>query len=265
MIGDVVGRLGRQTVNHLLPGLRAELSLDMVIANGENAAGGFGLSRQTAEDLFAAGVDVITSGNHIWDQKEAFTYVAEDVPVLRPHNYSAGLPGRGYIVHPITLADGSSQPVAVLNLQGQVFMPQNLRSPFEAADEVLGPREAAGPLTMPVFVDFHAEATAEKAALAWYLAGRVSAVVGTHTHVATADPRLLPPGCAFISDLGMSGPRDSIIGANIENSIRQMRFQTPGGRGVVIEGPAIFNAVLIETDPQSHRATAIRRVDRSTE
>lgn len=260
MIGDVVGRLGRRTVSRLLPAIRQEQNLDLVIANGENAAGGYGLSQKTASELFAAGVDVITSGNHIWDQSDILEYIATDAPVLRPLNFSARLPGRGWLVH----TDRHQQPVGVLNLQGQVLMPQHLDSPFEAADRVLGPREVSKPLTMPIVVDFHAETTAEKATLAWYLAGRVSAIVGTHTHVATADTRLIK-GTAFVTDLGMTGPRDSVIGSDPESAIRHLLLQTPGQRNIVVEGPAMLNGVVIETDPQTHLAVSIVRLDRFTD
>lgn len=260
MIGDIVGRLGRKTIARLLPALREQHNLDIVIANGENAAGGYGLSQKSATEILAAGVDVITSGNHIWDQSDAFTYLATDAPVLRPLNYSARLPGRGWLVH----SDRNQQAIGVLNLQGQVLMPQHLDNPFEAADRVLGPREVGNALTMPIVVDFHAETTAEKAALAWYLAGRVSAIVGTHTHVATADTRLIK-GTAFVTDLGMTGPRDSVIGSDPESAIRHLLLQTPGQRNIVVEGPAMLNGVVIETDPQTHLAVSITRLDRFTD
>ncbi len=260
MIGDVVGKLGRQTLTRLLPAIREEQNLDFVVANGENAAGGFGLSARTANDIFAAGVDVITSGNHIWDQNDIYTYLTTDAPVLRPLNYSAQLPGRGWIV----VRDRANAPIGVLNLQGVVLMPQHLDNPFEAADRVLGSREAIKPLAMPIVVDFHAETTAEKGAMAWYLAGRVSAVVGTHTHVATADPRIIK-GTAFVTDLGMTGPRDSVIGSDPETAIRHLLLQTPGQRNVVVSGVAMLNAVVIETDPQTHLAVSITRLDRFIE
>lgn len=260
MIGDVVGRLGRQTVTRLLPALRDEQRLDFVVANGENAAGGYGLSAKTAAELLAAGVDVITSGNHIWDQADIFTYLDTDAPVLRPANYSTRLPGRGWLIH----HDKQGQAVAVLNLQGVVLMPQHLDNPFDAADRVIGPREASKPLTMPIVVDFHAETTAEKAAMAWYLAGRVSALVGTHTHVATADTRIIK-GTAFVTDLGMTGPQDSVIGSDPETAIRHQLTQTPSQRRIVVTGAAMLNGVVIETDPRTHLAVSITRLDRFTE
>ncbi len=260
MIGDVVGRLGRQTLARLLPAIREEQNLDFVVANGENAAGGFGLSARTADEMFAAGVDVITSGNHIWDQNDIYSYLTTDAPVLRPLNYSAQLPGRGWMI----ACDRAKAPIGVLNLQGLVLMPQHLDNPFEAADRVLGSREATKPLAMPIVVDFHAETTAEKGAMAWYLGGRVSAVVGTHTHVATADPRIIK-GTAFVTDLGMTGPRDSVIGSEPETAIRHLLLQTPGQRNVVVSGVGMLNAVVIETDPQTYLAVSISRLDRFTE
>jgi metallophosphoesterase (TIGR00282 family) len=253
-IGDVVGRPGRECVGRLLPALRAERGFDLVVANGENAAGGFGLSPTTAEELFAAGVDVITLGNHTWAQKELVPYLLTDAPVARPLNYPPGTPGRGVV----RARTRGGDEVAVLNLLGRVFM-DPLDSPFRAADEALSD---LGP-DLPVIVDFHAEATSEKMALAHYLDGRVSAVLGTHTHVPTADARALPKGTLYLTDVGMVGPHDSVIGAEIEATVRRF-VAAPAARPERPDrytGPVAFNSVVLELDPSTGRGASIRRLD----
>ena len=250
MIGDVVARLGRRAVREFLPGLRTELALDLVIANGENTAGGRGLTPATAQELFDAGVDVLTSGNHIWEQREVYPLLDGDVPVLRPLNYPPTVPGRGYLVH---------RGVGVINLMGRTFMGLTVDCPFRAADAVLPALKAE---TAVVIVDMHAEATSEKAAMGWYLDGRVSAVLGTHTHVATADARLLPRGTAYVTDVGMVGARDSIIGMEVGPILERFLNQLPNRFAPVERGAAFFNAVLLEVEEESGRAVAIRRVDR---
>lgn len=254
MVGDVIGRPGRHAVKALLPGLRAAEGIDLVIANGENAAGGRGLTPATAEELFAAGVDVLTSGNHVWDQKEIIPYLEQhpEVPILRPANYPPGTPGRGQWVADL----GQRGRALVLNLCGRVTL-MDIDCPFRAADRLL-----AGLPHRPqvVIVDMHAEATSEKSAMGWHLDGRVSAVLGTHTHIATADARLLRQGTAFVSDVGMVGPYDSIIGGEIKPILQHFLTQLPV-RFVVGKGPVIFNAVLVDVDDSTGRATAIRRMD----
>ncbi len=250
-VGDIFGRPGREAVRALLPGLRRDLALDFVVANGENAAGGRGITSAIVEELLEAGVDVITSGNHIWDQQEIVPHLGGGLPLLRPLNYPPSTPGRGYLV-----ADG----IMVVNLIGRVFL-GTFDCPFRAADEVLRSVEDRPPV---VIVDFHAEATSEKAALGWYLDGRVSAVVGTHTHVPTADARLLPKGSAFVSDLGMVGPLHSVIGVRPEDAMTRFLDQTPQRANVARGGPVRFNGVMIDVDESSGRATAIERVDRET-
>ena len=252
LIGDVVGKLGRRTVAHLLPQLRHSYGIDLVIANGENAAGGKGLTAATAQELLEAGVDIITSGHHIWEHREFYPFLDSESPVLRPLNYPPGTPGRGMLIR-----DG----VAVINIMGRTFMPGDLDCPFRAADAALAKLEGC-PI---VIVDMHAEATSEKIAMAWYLDGRVSAVVGTHTHVATADARLLPKGTAYLSDIGMVGARDSIIGTEVEAVLRRFLTQLPTRFNVVERGPAIFNSILIEIDEASGRAQGIQRVDREVQ
>jgi hypothetical protein len=248
MIGDVMGKPGRKALAALVPALRRELSLDLVIANGENAAAGRGLTRGTAKEIFDAGVDAITSGNHIWDQREIITVLDEEVAIARPINYPPGAPGRGVL---------TQKGVTILNLQGRTFM-ADIDCPFRAADAAL---EALPPGAL-VVVDMHAEATSEKQAMARYLDGRVAAVLGTHTHVPTADPRILPGGTAYVTDVGMVGPKESIIGNDIEAAIQRFVSGLPT-RLPVADGPVVqFNAVLVEIDETARLARSIQRVDR---
>jgi len=249
MIGDVVGKLGRRALALLLPHLRRQYSIDLVVANGENAAGGKGLTIATAQEILAAGVDVITSGNHIWEYREIYQALDEGhFPILRPHNYPQGAPGRGFWAR-----DG----VAVVNLQGRVFMPHDVECPFRTADRLL--MELRG--IRIIIVDMHAEATSEKVALGWYLDGRVSAVLGTHTHVPTADARILPKGTAYITDVGMTGARDSVIGMETGAVIERFLTQLPTRFSPQERGPAVFNAVLVEVEDATGRALSIRRLD----
>ena len=257
IIGDIIGKPGRQAVGHQLREMRAELDLDMVIANGENVAAGAGLTPSLAEELLAHGIDVITSGNHIWDKREVYEYLDSGRPVLRPLNYPDAAPGRGWLVH--ELPDG--EHVAVVNVMGRVFMNQ-LDSPFEAMDSLLD--GAAEPLPPIRLVDFHCEITSEKNAMGWFLDGRVSAVVGTHTHVPTADARLLPKGTAYISDIGMTGPRDSIIGFSLETVLPRFLTHMPT-RFHVADGPVSFNAVVVTVERATGRATSIEQVQRLIE
>ena len=257
VIGDIIGKPGRQAVHQLLPGLRRELDLDMVIANGENLAAGMGITPSLADEMLDGGIDVITSGNHIWDKREIYDYLDTDRPLLRPMNYPDEAPGRGWLVH--HLADGGD--VAVVNVMGRVFMNQ-LDSPFNAMDRLLD--EAAVELPPLRIVDFHCEITSEKNAMGWHLDGRVSAVVGTHTHVPTADARVLPRGTGFISDIGMTGPRDSIIGMSVETVLPRFLRHLPT-RFAVADGPVSFNAVCIEAERGSGRARSIELIQRLVE
>ena len=253
MIGDVVGQPGRRAVSRLLPGLRQELGLDLVIANGENAAGGYGITPDTAEELLHGGVDILTSGNHIWDQKEIIPQLDEGLPLLRPANYPAA-PGRGYLIQ-----DG----VMVLNLMGRLFMP-TLDCPFQAANRALAEVQEQGEAPPVVIVDFHAETTSEKQALGWYLDGRVSAVIGTHTHVGTVDARILPKGTAYLTDVGMAGPVNSVIGSDANAVIDRFLTGMPQ-RAAVAGGPALLNAVMVEVNPETGQALSIQRIDRRVE
>ncbi|HEX5039518.1 MAG TPA: TIGR00282 family metallophosphoesterase [Candidatus Limnocylindria bacterium] len=257
VIGDIIGKPGRLAVLHELPDLRRELEIDMVIANGENTAAGAGLTPSLAEELLDGGIDVITSGNHIWDKREIYDYLDTDRPVLRPINYPDETPGRGWLVH---RTDAGAE-VAVINAMGRVFMNQ-LDSPFTKIDELLD--GAAEPLPAVRILDFHCEITSEKNAMGWYLDGRVSAVVGTHTHVPTADARVLPEGTAYVSDIGMTGPRDSIIGFRLDTVLPRFTRHLPT-RFAVADGPVSFNAVVITVDIETGRASDIERVQRLVE
>ncbi len=245
-VGDIIGRPGRQAVNELLPSLRQQYGLDLVIANGENVAGGLGLTSTVAKELLNAGVDVLTSGNHIWAQKEIIPYLDSEMPILRPLNYPPGVPGRGYI------ANGQT---AVVNLIGRTFM-SNFDCPFRAMDKLLA---ELNPKPAVIIVDFHAEATSEKVAMGRYLDGRVSAVLGTHTHVGTIDAQLLPGGTAYVTDIGMTGPIDSIIGDDTEEVIRRFMTIIPH-RLSVGKGKTMFSAILVRIDDKSGRGISIERI-----
>ena len=243
-IGDIVGRPGRRAVSQLLPGLRQQYGLDLIIANGENAAGGIGLTLSTARELLDAGVDVITSGNHIWAQKEIIPYLDGEMPIIRPLNYPAGVPGKGYI------AIGQA---AVVNLMGRTFI-GNFDCPFRAMDHLLSELKQ-----QIIIVDFHAEATSEKVAMGRYLDGRVSAVLGTHTHVGTIDAQLLPHGTAYVTDIGMTGPIDSVIGDDAEAVIQRFLTGIPH-RLSVGKGKTAFNAIMVKVDDDRGKALSIDRI-----
>jgi len=248
-LGDVVGRTGRRAMDKFLPGLVKKHAPSIVIANGENAAGGSGITEEIGKELFLQ-VDVLTSGNHIWDKKEALPYLGREARLLRPANYPAVNPGRSSYV--FQRADGVK--AAVLNLQGRVFM-EPLDCPFRRADEEVAALAAVTPI---IIVDFHAEATSEKQALGWYLDGRVSAVVGTHTHVPTADERVLPKGTAYITDLGMVGGRNAVIGIAREQALQ--RFLTSRPQRFEPSRDGLFlSCVFIDIDPATGRALSITR------
>jgi metallophosphoesterase (TIGR00282 family) len=258
MIGDIIGKPGRVAVEQVLPGLREERGLDFVTANGENLAGGMGLTVSTAEALYGAGVDVITSGNHIWDKREILPYLDQSERVLRPLNYGThGVPGRGWGTY--DALDGSE--LAVINLQGRTYM-QPIENPFTEMDRLLD--EASEPLPPIRLVDFHCEITSEKNALGLDLDGRVSVVVGTHTHVVTGDERILPRGTAYQTDLGMTGPIWSVIGFNPATVLPRFINALPT-RFEVGEGPVIFNACQVDIDPATGRAVQVERVARVVE
>jgi metallophosphoesterase (TIGR00282 family) len=255
MIGDVIGKPGRDAVEAVLPALREERHLDLVTANGENLAGGMGLTPATAAALFSAGVDVITSGNHIWDKRDIYPELDRDERILRPINYGeTGVPGRGWGV--FHSADGSE--VAVINAQGRTYMPQ-IENPFSMLDSLLD--SGADELPKVRIVDFHCELTSEKNAFGLYLDGRVSAVCGTHTHVATADERILPRGTGYISDIGMTGPLYSIIGFDPATVLPRFINALPT-RFEVGSGPVLFNALQIDVDTATGCATSVERINR---
>jgi hypothetical protein len=252
-VGDVVGGPGRRTLRALLPGLRDEFGLDFVVVNGENVAGGVGITPKLADDLFDAGADVITLGNHTYRHREVWPYLDEQRHIIRPANYLRTQPGRGTAV-----IERNGTSLAVVNLSGNLFM--RAGSPaFTAIDDAL--REVTG--AQHVLVDMHAEATSEKIALGWYLDGRVTAVVGTHTHVPTADARVLPNGTAYITDVGMTGARGGVIGVRREQSIATMRTHMPMRYDVSDEDPWL-NAVVIRCSAPG-RADAIEQVLRPAE
>lgn len=250
-IGDIVGEPGRKTVRQHLKGLSEAHRPDLVIANGENAAGGFGVTAEIADEILFMGIDVLTSGNHVWDKKEIEPYLAKQDRLIRPANYPENSPGSGSVI----VATVSGVKAAVLNLEGRVFM-SNLEDPFKTADREIGRLRKETPV---VIVDMHAEATSEKAALAWYLDGRVSAVIGTHTHVQTADERVLPGGTAFITDAGMTGPSDSVIGVKKEDAIARFLTQRPH-KFDIPKGTTHLDAVAIDIDERSGKARSIERI-----
>lgn len=250
-IGDIVGRVGRVATKALLPSIVDRYKIDLVIANGENLAGGFGLTDKTVAEVLNCGVHIITTGNHIWDKKEFIPQISKENRVLRPLNYPPKVPGYGSIIYP--LSDG--RKVAVINLSGRVFM-SNMDCPFRIGIEEV---ERLSNITNVIIIDFHAEATSEKIAFGYFMDGKVSAVIGTHTHVQTADEKVLPGGTAYITDVGMTGPYNSIIGIEKEQIIQRfltnmpMRFETAKGEGT-------FSAVVIEINETTGKSTAIQRL-----
>jgi metallophosphoesterase (TIGR00282 family) len=250
--GDIVGRSGRDAVVQHVPKLRQSHGLDFVIANGENAAAGFGINAKICQELHDAGVDVITSGNHIWGQRDLLLTIDQHERLLRPINYPAGTPGHGMV----TVTNQAGKRLTVVNVMGRVFM-DVLDDPFAAIEAALTKTSLAGEA---IFVDIHAEATSEKAAMAYMLDGRVSAVVGTHTHVPTADARVLPKQTAFRTDTGMCGDYNSIIGMQPPSVLHRFLRKYPGPKMVVSEGPGTLSATLITLDSNTHLAKAIEAV-----
>ena len=249
-VGDVVGRPGRQIFQRVTPQLRKEKQIDLVIVNGENSAGGKGFTRSSLDDLYHGGADIVTSGNHVWDKKEVLDFIDQEPYLIRPANYPQGTPGKGYCIYP-----AQRKSIAFINLAGRAFMPP-MDCPFQVAEDVL--REVQREARL-IFVDIHAETTSEKLAMGYYLDGRVNAVVGTHTHVQTADEHLLPKGTAVISDLGMTGPQDSILGVKPERILEKFLTCRPV-RFDVADGPCVYCGVIIETDDVTDRTVSIERV-----
>jgi 2',3'-cyclic-nucleotide 2'-phosphodiesterase len=250
MVGDVFGEPGRSAIARLLPSLRQAHAIDLCVVNVENAAGGFGVTPPMARQFLEQGADVMTSGNHIWDKKDIVEYIVRENLLLRPANFPAGTPGSGFI----TVKAGPHR-VAVLNLMGRVFMAP-IDCPFRKADEVLPELRRDTPV---ILVDMHCEATSESQAMGWYLDGRVSAVVGTHRHVQTADERVLPGGTAYITDLGMTGPTEGVIGVDRDLILQRFLTQMPA-RFEPAKGPAALHGAVIVVDPETGRASDIRRL-----
>ena len=250
-IADIVGQPGRRAVQHFVPLLRQREKIDVVIANGENSAGGSGITKKTADEIFGAGTDVVTSGDHLWDQKEVTELIESEPRFVRPANYPAGTPGQGSVL----VQKPGLPPLAVINLQGRTFM-QALENPFHVIQAEV---DRLRKLTRLIFIDFHAEATSEKVALARMLDGRVSAVIGTHTHVQTADEQIFPGGTAFLCDGGFTGPHESVIGREIGPIIQRFLTNMPQRFGVARER-VLLQGALVEIDDTTGRAVSIQRV-----
>ena len=255
-IGDIVAKPGREITRRALPELIRTHSIDLVIANVENAAGGNGITRDIAESLRDHGIQVMTTGNHVWDKKEALTYILDEPRLLRPANYPKGVPGRGHFL----ARTSQGIPIGVVNVMGRIFM-NPLDNPFDVVkNEIVALRTTEEKCI--ILVDMHAEATSEKKAMGWHLDGKVTAVVGTHTHVQTADETILPQGTAYISDVGMTGPHDSIIGVNVKPALKRFIDGLPARFDAATGNPRL-NAVVISADISTGHATAIERVDLS--
>ncbi len=254
-IGDIVGRPGRDSIEGLLPKLKKEFKLDGVVANAENSAGGFGLTSRIAGELLALGCDCLTLGDHVWDKMEIVDYLAITDKVIRPANFPEGTPGRGWSV----IHTASKKKIAVINLLGRVFMRYNVDCPFRSLKNIVAEARKETPV---VIVDFHAEATSEKVALGHFIDGEVSAVVGTHTHIQTADERILPKGTAYISDLGMTGPYDSVIGQKKEAIIDRFLKVMPNKFEVATDD-VWLHGVVIDIDEKSGKSRRIERIQRS--
>ena len=250
-IGDIFGEPGRRALARAVPRLVAQRQIDVVIGNGENAAGGFGITPELAEELFDLGLAVITTGNHAWDKKEILDYIPREPRLLRPANYPSGVPGNGSVV----VESAGGEQLGVLQLMGRAYMP-TLDCPFQVAKKELA---ALKKRTVAVIVDMHAEATSEKMAMGHYLDGEVVAVVGTHTHVQTADDQILPKGTAYVTDIGMTGPLHSVIGVKKELAIEKFLTGMPR-RFEVASGPSVFCAVLLELDARLGKALSIERI-----
>ncbi len=249
-VGDIFGKPGKTVASSFIPKMLRDDRADFCIANGENIAGGFGITENNLRKLFSYGVDVVTTGNHVWDRQEAETLLMDNDNLLRPANYPPGVAGNGD-----TVVETRGLKIGVINLQGRIFMPP-IDCPFRTAERIVERMTQETPI---IFVDIHAEATSEKMALAWYLNGKVTAVLGTHTHVMTADERVLSGGTAFISDVGMTGPHDSIIGVRVDQSLRRIVRQLPT-RFSPAEDNLMFSAVIVELDESTGRALSIERI-----
>jgi len=252
VIGDICGRPGRKVVANFIPILKQEYHLDIIIANGENSAGGVGITAPILNELLNLDIDVVTSGNHIWDKKEIFNFIDKEDRLIRPANYPPGTPGKGYCI-----VSKNDKKIGIINLSGRAFMPP-IDCPFRTVEDIL---KKLNSLCDIIIVDFHAEATSEKMALGWYLDGKVSCVVGTHTHIQTADERILPQGTAYITDLGMAGPWNSVLGVEKEPVIQKFLTGLPTKFNLA-DGTMVFCAIILEIDEKSGKATDIIRIQK---
>ncbi|MBP2630711.1 MAG: hypothetical protein H6Q70_1339 [Firmicutes bacterium] len=250
MIGDIYGKTGRQAVTQYIPILKTKYQLDMVVANGENSAGGVGITKKVLDEIVAAGVDVVTSGNHIWDKKEIFQFIDQEPYLIRPANYPPETPGKGYCIFEV-----NDKKIGVANISGRTFMP-DLDCPFRKADEILG--VLAQECDM-ILLDFHAETTSEKMAMGWYLDGRVTCMVGTHTHIQTSDERILPEGTAYITDLGMVGPWNSVLGVDKDLVVKKFLTGLPV-KFDIASGPHVFCGLVIMVDDQTNMVQKVKRI-----
>jgi 2',3'-cyclic-nucleotide 2'-phosphodiesterase len=250
-IGDIIGKPGRLAVQKLLPSLKHRLKLDLVIGNAENSAGGLGVTRESAHELLSSGIDVLTTGNHVWHHKDVLPLLEDETPIMRPLNYPPGVTGKGYVIR------GN---MMVVNLLGRTFI-GNFDCPFRTMDKLLAELRPRPPV---IIIDFHAEATSEKMALGYYLDGKVSAIVGTHTHVGTVDARIMPNGTACVTDIGMVGPENSVIGDDPDSVLKRFLTLIPSRLTVGKDSMCIFNSVLIEVDKASGKALKIQRIDLET-
>ncbi len=250
LTGDVIGHPGRQAFREHTPRLREKYGIDVVIVNGENSAGGKGITRRSLDELYHAGADIVTSGNHVWDKKDVLEFIDQEPFLIRPANYPEGAPGKGCCIYPF-----KAKNIGVMNLSGRAFMPA-IDCPFQKVEELL--RELKDSCDI-LILDFHAEATSEKMAMGWYLDGRVNCVVGTHTHIQTADERILPGGTAYITDLGMVGPMNSVLGVKTELILKKFTTAMPV-RFEPADGPNVYSALLIEIDDKSNRTISVERI-----
>ena len=251
-IGDIVGKPGREAISTLLPDLEKEFSFDLIIANAENASGGRGLTKEVAQELYGYGIHFLTMGNHVWDQKEILKYIDDEHRLIRPANYPIGAPGKGY---GFVVRNGIK--TGIINLSGRIFLPP-LENPFSMVIQIINKIAVETPI---ILVDFHAEATSEKVALGWFLNGKVSAVLGTHTHIQTADARVLDHGTAYITDVGMTGPKDSVLGVKKDIIINSFITQLPT-KFEVATGPVQLNAVVIDVDESTGKAQQITPIQK---
>lgn len=251
LVGDVIGRPGRRAFRETVQKLRREKNIDVVIVNGENSAAGKGLTRTSLDELYSGGADIVTTGNHVWDKKDVMDFIEEEPFLIRPANYPEGTPGKGYCIYPF-----KAKTIGVMNLSGRTFMPA-LDCPFQKVDEIL--KEIQDQCDI-IFLDFHAETTSEKMAMGWYLDGRVAGVVGTHTHIQTADARLLSHGTAYITDLGMVGPWNSVLGVKTDKIIYKFTTGMPVRFEVEDEGPQVFSALVVEIDDKTNLAVGVERI-----